>query len=129
MTTAKKLMTAEEFMALPDDGRRRELLDGVVVELAPASDVYEMMDAALKTTDVRPGLLRVEREYGTLERVGVRAPSGVGGLHARQDAETLGDDAEQPWHRARHTGRARGEYGVLGGSGLRVSSSVGGPYA
>jgi ethanolamine utilization microcompartment shell protein EutL len=25
------------------------------------------MDAALKTTDVRPGLLRVEREYGTLE--------------------------------------------------------------
>ena len=39
----------------------------VFMELAPASDVYEMMDAALKTTDVRPGLLRVEREYGTLE--------------------------------------------------------------
>jgi ethanolamine utilization microcompartment shell protein EutL len=35
--------------------------------LAPASDVYEMLDAALKTTEVRPGLLRVEREYGTLE--------------------------------------------------------------
>jgi len=26
-----------------------------------------MLDAALKTTEVRPGLLRVEREYGTLE--------------------------------------------------------------
>jgi ethanolamine utilization microcompartment shell protein EutL len=39
----------------------------IFMELAPASDVYEMMDAALKTTDVRPGLLRVEREYGTLE--------------------------------------------------------------
>jgi ethanolamine utilization microcompartment shell protein EutL len=39
----------------------------VFMEMAPASDVYEMMDAALKTTDVRPGLLRVEREYGTLE--------------------------------------------------------------
>ncbi len=39
----------------------------VFMELAPASDVYEMLDAALKTTDVRPGLLRVEREYGTLE--------------------------------------------------------------
>jgi ethanolamine utilization microcompartment shell protein EutL len=39
----------------------------VFMELAPASDVYEMMDAALKTADVRPGLLRVEREYGTLE--------------------------------------------------------------
>ena len=39
----------------------------IFVELAPASDVYEVLDAALKTTDVRPGLLRVEREYGTLE--------------------------------------------------------------
>jgi ethanolamine utilization microcompartment shell protein EutL len=39
----------------------------VFMELAPASDVYEVLDAALKTTDVRPGLLRVEREYGTLE--------------------------------------------------------------
>jgi ethanolamine utilization microcompartment shell protein EutL len=37
------------------------------MELAPASDVYEVLDAALKTTDVRPGLLRVEREFGTLE--------------------------------------------------------------
>lgn len=39
----------------------------IFVELAPASDVYEMLDAALKTTQVRPGLLRVEREFGTLE--------------------------------------------------------------
>ena len=28
----------------------------VFMELAPASDVYEMLDAALKTTEVRPGL-------------------------------------------------------------------------
>ena len=34
----------------------------VFMELAPASDVYEVLDAALKTTDVRPGLLRVERQ-------------------------------------------------------------------
>ena len=39
----------------------------VFMELAPASDVYEVLDAALKATDVRPGLLRVEREYGTFE--------------------------------------------------------------
>jgi len=39
----------------------------VFMELAPASDVYEVLDAALKTTEVRPGLLRLEREYGTLE--------------------------------------------------------------
>ena len=39
----------------------------VFMELAPASDVYEVLDTALKTADVRPGLLRVEREDGTLE--------------------------------------------------------------
>lgn len=37
------------------------------VELAPASEVYEFLDVALKTTDVRPGTLSVEREYGSLE--------------------------------------------------------------
>jgi ethanolamine utilization microcompartment shell protein EutL len=39
----------------------------IIVELAPASDVYEVLDAALKTTDVRPGQLRVEREFGSFE--------------------------------------------------------------
>jgi ethanolamine utilization microcompartment shell protein EutL len=39
----------------------------VIMELAPASDVYEVLDVALKTTEVRPGLLRVEREFGSLE--------------------------------------------------------------
>jgi ethanolamine utilization microcompartment shell protein EutL len=39
----------------------------IFMEVAPASDVYELLDAALKTTEVRPGLLRVEREYGSLE--------------------------------------------------------------
>ena len=39
----------------------------VIMELAPASDVYEVLDVALKTTEIRPGLLRVEREFGSLE--------------------------------------------------------------
>ena len=39
----------------------------IIIELAPASDVYEVLDAALKSTAVRPGLLRVEREFGTFE--------------------------------------------------------------
>ena len=39
----------------------------IFVELAPASDVYEVLDAALKTTEVRPGSLRVEREFGSFE--------------------------------------------------------------
>jgi hypothetical protein len=29
--------------------------------------VYEVLDVALKTTEVRPGLLKVEREFGSLE--------------------------------------------------------------
>ena len=39
----------------------------VFVELAPASEVYEFLDVALKTSDVRPGTLSVEREFGSLE--------------------------------------------------------------
>ena len=39
----------------------------VYIETAPASDIYRVMDIALKTTDVRAGALAVEREYGALE--------------------------------------------------------------
>ncbi len=51
-------------------------LDGDVVlsgmaelwlELAPGSEVYNLLDAALKATAVRPGLQMVEREFGLLE--------------------------------------------------------------
>ncbi len=37
MTTAKKLMTAAELLALPDDGKRYELIRGVLITMAPAS--------------------------------------------------------------------------------------------
>jgi ethanolamine utilization microcompartment shell protein EutL len=39
----------------------------IYIETAPASDIYRVMDIALKTTDVRAGALAVEREYGSLE--------------------------------------------------------------
>jgi ethanolamine utilization microcompartment shell protein EutL len=39
----------------------------LVIEIAPASDIYQVMDAALKSAEVRPGGLSVERRYGTLE--------------------------------------------------------------
>jgi len=39
----------------------------IFMELAPASDAYEVLDVALKTAEVRPGLLQVEREFGTIE--------------------------------------------------------------
>jgi len=51
-------------------------LDGDVVlsgmaelwlELAPGSEVYNLLDAALKSTAARPGLQMVEREFGVIE--------------------------------------------------------------
>lgn len=37
------------------------------LELAPGSEVYNLLDSALKSTDARPGLQMVEREFGVLE--------------------------------------------------------------
>lgn len=37
------------------------------IEIAPAAEVYQVMDIALKTTDVEPGYLNMDREYGFLE--------------------------------------------------------------
>ncbi len=39
----------------------------IYIETAPASDIYRVMDIALKTTNVRAGALAVEHEYGSLE--------------------------------------------------------------
>jgi ethanolamine utilization microcompartment shell protein EutL len=39
----------------------------IYIETAPASDIYRVMDIALKTMEVRAGALAVEREYGSLE--------------------------------------------------------------
>ena len=39
----------------------------VFIEVAPACDIYELMDVALKAAEVRPGGLSVERVYGALE--------------------------------------------------------------
>ena len=38
MTTAKKLLTADDLLAIPDDGMRRELIHGELIEMPPASD-------------------------------------------------------------------------------------------
>ena len=39
----------------------------IYMEISPAAEVYKVMDIALKTTDVKPGFLSMEREYGFLE--------------------------------------------------------------
>ena len=38
MTTAKKLFTAADLLAMPDDGKRYELIRGELIEMPPASD-------------------------------------------------------------------------------------------
>ena len=38
MTTSRKLMTAAELLAMPDDGNRHELLQGELITMAPAGD-------------------------------------------------------------------------------------------
>jgi len=37
------------------------------IEVKPSAEVYRVMDIALKTTDVRPGYLNMDREYGFME--------------------------------------------------------------
>ena len=37
MTTAKKLLTADDLLAMPDDGNRYELIQGELITMAPAS--------------------------------------------------------------------------------------------
>lgn len=37
------------------------------MELAPGSEVYNLLDSALKASDAKPGLQMVEREFGVLE--------------------------------------------------------------
>jgi hypothetical protein len=37
------------------------------VEVSPANDVFGLVDVAVKSADVRPGLQVVERQFGTLE--------------------------------------------------------------
>ena len=39
----------------------------IYMEIAPAAEVYKVMDIALKTTGVQPGYLSMGREYGFLE--------------------------------------------------------------
>ena len=37
------------------------------IEISPAAEVYQVMDVALKTTDVEPGYLNMGREFGFME--------------------------------------------------------------
>ena len=45
MTTSKKLLTADDLMAMPDDGKRHELVQGELITVPPASDEHGFVQA------------------------------------------------------------------------------------
>jgi Uma2 family endonuclease len=47
MTTTEKLLTAEEFEQLPDDGKRYELIDGELREMAPTVNWHGEVESNL----------------------------------------------------------------------------------
>ena len=51
MTTAKKLFTSEDLLAMPDDGKRYELIRGELIEMPPASHNSRQSRAAVWAAD------------------------------------------------------------------------------
>jgi Uma2 family endonuclease len=49
MATTAKLLTAEEFGQLPDDGKRYELIDGALREMAPTVNWHGEVETNLST--------------------------------------------------------------------------------
>ena len=45
----------------------RRNMAAIVIEVAPGLEIENLTDVAIKTVDVRPGILVVERQYGYLE--------------------------------------------------------------
>ena len=69
----------------------------VFIEVAPACDIYEMADAALKAAEVRTGSLSVERMYGSLEIHSVHQESAkVAGAAALRLMGLSEADREKP---------------------------------
>jgi Uma2 family endonuclease len=81
MTTTERLLTAEEFMCLPDNGMQQELVDGKVIEMPPPKPFHGGVQATVAGylwQFVRPRRLgRVVTESGVVTRRGpdtVRGP-------------------------------------------------------
>ena len=70
MTTAKKLFTADDLLAMPDDGKRYELIRGVLIEMPPTSLEHGIIAARF---GLRIGNFAEEHDLGH----GVAADTGV----------------------------------------------------
>ncbi len=47
MTTARKLLTADDLLAMPDDGKRYELVQGELIEMPPPSITHAVVTGRL----------------------------------------------------------------------------------
>jgi Uma2 family endonuclease len=94
----RKPVTAEELLALPDDGQRRELIDGEVRTMAPASGGHGLDGGAIHGhifvfLQSHPIGAVLMAETGFLLRRDpdrVRAPDVAVVLYARRPRETIG---------------------------------------
>src|SRR5262245_29606527 len=94
----KTLVTAEELLAMPDDGGRRELIDGEVRTMAPAGDEHGDLEAVISGhlfvhLRAHPvGRLKTGETGFRLRRDPdrVRAPDVAVVLYARRPRETIG---------------------------------------
>jgi len=100
MATTQRLMTAEELAQLPDDGQRHELIEGVLITMAPAGG--EHGELALEIG----GPLRAHVKANSLGRT---FGAETGFILARDPDIVLAPDAAfVSWERAEAIGRVRG---------------------
>ncbi len=78
MTTARKLLTADDLLAMPEDGKKYELVRGELIEMPPPGIMHGIV------TD------RIGRRIGDFaERLGLGITSGDVGIYVEQDPDTV----------------------------------------
>ena len=77
--TDVKLITADELLAMPRDGRRYELLRGVVVDKMPTGDPHGV---AVSLITIAVGVYAVNNDYGEIR-------SGEPGYFLERDPDTV----------------------------------------
>ena len=103
MTTKQKLITAEEFLMMPEDDRRYELVDGVLQEKALTGRAHGRASSrfigALNNYELETGLGWVENEVSYILRRGpdtVRLPDVSWIAANRADADITGFPERAP---------------------------------
>ena len=94
MTTQTKLVTADELLAMPDDGYRYELLRGVLIRKMPPGDRHG--DAAAWTA-VEFGTYVRDNNYGAVRaEIGYRLESGPDTVRAPDVSWIAPENAREP---------------------------------